>query len=249
LIPTIGYWILNTEILDDSITSKKYIMKTIRLKILAFIFLSTIFFSCKESSSTNDNTIHGSGRIVTHERTVDECNGILIKSVGNVYLTQGTSQSIRIEADDNIIEKVVTRKENGILVTGLESGSYSNITLKIYVSLKTINQLSIEGAGNIAVENPIEGDSIVASIIGAGNISLKGSDNFLNCRIDGAGNINAENFIAKKCTALVNGAGNCTVYVTEDLNATVIGVGTINYYGNPQRVTASVQGLGQIIKK
>jgi len=225
-------------------------MKLVIKRIMFFILPLIFILGCDEPSDINENdTIHGSGRIVSQTRNVDECNGITIHSVGDVYLTQDTVQSIRIEADDNIIENVITKKENGILLVGLPEGSYSNVTLRIYVSLKTIQSISINGAGNLNTQNMIECNELNCGINGAGNINLKGSGNYLNCLINGAGNIDAEKFVAKKCKAFVNGAGNCTVYASEELDATVNGVGNIYYYGNPPIVKTSITGLGQIIKR
>jgi len=227
-------------------------MKTkIFLAKIIFFFSPLILFSACDKSSdiNNDETIHDSGKIVTQTRNVDECSGITIKNIGNVYLTQDNEQSIRIEADDNIIEDVITREENGILTVGLEEGSYSNIALKIYVSLKTIESLTINGAGKVVTENPIECDSLNCAVNGAGNINLKGNGNYLECSINGAGNLNAEEFIVKKCKVLVNGAGACTIYVTDELDASVNGAGTIFYYGNPPVVKTSITGLGQITRR
>jgi len=221
------------------------IIKKAMLFILSFIIL----YGCDKSNINDDDTIHGSGKIVSQTRDVEECSGLTIKNMGNVYLTQADIQSIRVEADDNIIDDVITRKENGELVVGLEDGSYSNITLKIYVSLKTIESLSIQGAGNIYGQNSFECDSLDCVINGAGNINVQGNGNYQNCFINGAGNINAENFIVEKCKVFVNGAGTCTVNVTEDLDASVNGAGTIFYYGNPSNVRTSITGVGQITSK
>ena len=67
------------------------------------------------------------------------------------------------------------------------------------------------------------------------------------CFVNGAGNIMAKDFSLQKCTAMVNGAGNITLTVTEDLNATVNGAGNIFYYGNPTNVTTSITGVGHIV--
>jgi len=226
---------------------KMSVMNTMKLFLLSLM----VFYGCDEESSNinNNDTIYGSGNVVTQTRNVDECSGITIQNVGNIYLTQDENQSIRVEADDNIIDDVITRKENGILIVGLEDGSYSNITLKIFVSLKTIKSLSINGAGNITTENSFICDSLNMAINGAGNVNLKGNGNYLNCFINGAGNVMAQEFIVQKCRVLVNGAGTCTVNVTEDLDASVNGVGTIFYYGNPANVKTSITGLGQIIRR
>ncbi len=219
------------------------------LQTVLFILPFILFFGCNKSTSiNNDNTIYGSGKIVSQTRIVEECSGLTIKNVGNVYLSQADTQSIRIEADDNIINKVITQNDNGVLLTGLEDGSYSNITVKIYVSLKNIYSLSIEGAGKINAEKEIQCDTLSCVINGAGSIYLMGNANYFDCIVNGAGNVSAKNFIAKKCRVIVNGAGSMTIYVSDELDASVNGVGNITYYGNPDVVQTSISGSGHITK-
>lgn len=220
-------------------------------KAYVFAFLLFGFFGCDNNininESHNSNSIHGSGRIVSQTRSVKECSGIKITNVGDVFLTQGQEQVIRIEADDNIIKHVIAEERNGTLNVGLENGSYSDITLKIFVSLKTIKNLSIEGAGSISTQNFQSCSDLKCDIIGAGKIYLNGKGENFYCSITGTGKITAEDFKVKKCTATVNGAGNCMVYSSDEINATVSGVGSIIYYGNPGIVKTNVLGLGQII--
>ena len=226
-------------------------MKTKIFSSTVFLILMfAIFFGCKKSSNINDDdTIHGSGKIVSQTREVNECSGLTVKNIGDVYLTQDENQSIRIEADDNIIDQVISSKENNELVIGLKDGGYSNITLRAYVSLKTIENLTINGAGKITTQNSLNSDNLDLIVNGAGNVSISGNSNYIYCFINGAGNVSAKEFAVQKCKAIVNGAGNITITVTEDLDATVNGAGNIFYYGNPANVTTSITGLGQIVGK
>ncbi len=169
--------------------------------------------------------------------------------MGDIYLTQDNSQSIRIEADDNIIDEVITRKENDVLLVGLKDGSYSNVTLRAYVSLKTIESITINGAGKVATQNSMNCDNLDVIINGAGDINILGNGNYMYCFINGAGNVMAKDFSIQKCKAMVNGAGNITLNVTENLDATVNGAGNIFYYGNPANVTTSITGVGHIVRQ
>ncbi len=204
---------------------------------------------CWDNHHNSTEPIYGSGNIVSVRRTVADCSGINIESVCDVYLVSGKEQSITIEADDNIIDQVITRKENGLLKVGLDDGEYSNVKVKAYVTLKTIQKLSITGAGNIYIQNAFNTDNLETIINGAGNINLKGESNYLNCVVNGAGNIVADQFIAKKVDAMVNGAGNCNVYAVNELNASIFGVGSIYYSGNPANVKTYINGVGRIIRK
>ncbi|HLP16475.1 MAG TPA: DUF2807 domain-containing protein, partial [Bacteroidota bacterium] len=129
---------------------------------------------------------------------------------------------------------------------GLKDGDYSDVTLKVYVSMKHINSLSIEGAGTIECSNRIETESLECTVNGAGNIDMQGSSHELNCTINGAGNFSGKKFRSNDVTAVLNGAGNCTVYASERIDATVNGVGAITYYGNPENVKSDVSGIGFI---
>ena len=226
-------------------------MKKIFCISLVLSCLIIILSGCDNSSNINepDNTIKGSGRLITQERNVSECTGINLKYSGNIYLKQDSVQSIQVEADDNIINNVVTQNQNGILLAGLTNGSYSNVTVNIYVSLKSIENLSINGAGNIVAQNPINCSHLNCTINGAGDINVAGSGNSLNSTINGAGNINAFNFTVKDCVATIKGAGNCSINVTGTLNAVITGVGNIIYDGNPVNVSSSVTGVGNITQK
>ena len=218
--------------------------KIITTNLMTLAFLVLIVAGCTDSNQLNDPH-YGSGRIATQNRNVSVCSSVNIRYAGNVYLTQDSTQAVRIDADDNIIDDVITQGENGVLSVGLQSGRYKDATIRIYVTLKTIKGISIDGAGNVTVQNQIAGDQLSCIINGAGDIYLNGNYNKLSCLINGAGNINAFDLIAKSCTANVSGTGNCSVNVTESLDASIQGIGNIIYDGNPT-VKSSISGIGRI---
>ncbi len=220
-------------------------------KIFLFMMPLFLFYGCVKTININDpvNSIHGSGNLVSETRNLNECTGVKVSSFGNIYLTQDDVQKIRVEADDNIIDYVITKEQNGTLLIGLKNGSYSNITLNVYVSLKTITSLSTEGSGNIIAQNSISSNRLTSVIDGSGNINIKGQSNYLYGIINGSGILNAERLVTTKCDAVVNGSGICTLNVTDELNAAVNGSGAIIFYGNPGNVSSSIAGSGSIVRK
>lgn len=211
------------------------------------IVLSLFFQGCFHHHHDRDGgSIVGSGRTVSEERTVAPCQSIRIVGSAKVFLTQDTPQRVRVEADDNIIDLVTTRCENGYLVVGLERGSYSNTTVNIYVTLATIENLEIVGAGDIVTSHPIQCDALRCHIEGAGNISLDGTANVQTITIDGAGNVNNFGLISTRCTVIINGTGNCDVHATQQFDGEINGMGKIVYEGNPPHVNTSINGMGTI---
>ncbi len=214
---------------------------------LIFLVFLVLFSACNNSDNINGsgNTIKGSGKLITQERNLSECNGINLRYAGNIYLKQDSIQSVKVEADDNIIDNVITQNQGSILIAGLQNGSYSDVTVRIYISLISIENLTIDGAGNIEIQNDINCDNLSCIINGAGDINLSGKGDLLSCIIKGAGNINAFNFEVRTCQAKIKGTGNCSVYAARTLNAEITGVGNIVYDGNPV-VVSSITGIGNI---
>jgi hypothetical protein len=64
--------------------------------------------------------------------------------------------------------------------------------------------------------------------------------------MDGAGSLDLSRLEAVSATVTVNGAGSIEVNATGSLVATVNGVGSINYYGKPSKVTTAINGVGSI---
>nr|MCU0492230.1 DUF2807 domain-containing protein [Chloroflexaceae bacterium] len=67
----------------------------------------------------------------------------------------------------------------------------------------------------------------------------------LSVTIEGLGQFRGDQFTSQRATVNVKGSGNVYVRAEESLNATVEGLGSITYYGNP-RVTPVVSGAGSI---
>jgi len=191
-------------------------------------------------------TITGSGRILSQERIVDAFRGVQIKGFGKVHISQGSSQSLRVDADDNVIDQVRTSVEAGMLLVDMEKKvSYANVTIEIYVTVPDLERLEITGAGDITTESPIRVETLVCDIEGAGTIRLSGWADRLEARISGSGKICCFDFVARSCKAVISGMGSCEVNVTESLDAVITGMGDIIYDGNPE-VTQRVTGMGSV---
>ncbi len=194
----------------------------------------------------DEDTIVGSGNIKSERRTVPECSGIRIVGMAKIYLRQDSTQSITVEADDNIIDRVVTEEHGGILEAGLEDGSYNETTVNIYVSLPRIEEIEISGAGDIVGRNSIRTDELRCHIDGAGNIALEGTADVQTIVIDGAGNVSNFGLATNQTSVTINGTGKCEVKASRRFDGVINGVGSIEYDGEPEVVHSQVYGVGEI---
>ncbi len=190
--------------------------------------------------------ITGSGRIVSEARIVPSFTGIRVTNFAKVIITQDTVGGLLIEADDNILNRVQTQVAGGVLIVGMPEGSYNNITLIVHASMRNIVLLESTGAAEFTATNPITSDDLTCRIKGAGSITLSGRVGMETIEITGAGNVRNYGVVALKCSALISGAGSIEVTVTQQLDATIMGTGSITYSGNPTVVNRSVLGVGSI---
>lgn len=226
----------------------KYFVKSI--KVLTLILVLAMYGGCSKNDNIVDNDrITGSGKLVSQTRSVGTFNGIQVTNFAKVFVTQDSLESLRIEADDNIMDRVMTSINGGVLSVGLKDGSYNTVTVNVYASMKSIKRLESTGAADFLTTIPISTDTIFCRITGTGTVTLTGMAAYEAVEIMGAGTIKNFDLAASRCSASISGTGNIDVNVSEQLDAMITGTGTITYEGNPLVVNQIVSGVGSIQQK
>ena len=220
------------------------------LVLVSFVLLIAGLFGCSDKSGvTNTETISGSGTIVTENRTVDPFSGIQVTGIAHVIVTQDTVQSLKIEADDNIMSLLTTSVRNGLLVVSLKNGSYHNVTVNVYASMKSVSRLECVGTADFSSSGEIHADSIACIITGTGTITLTGTVTFELVQIVGTGSIHNFNMHSGRCSTIISGSGNIEVDVSQELDAVVAGTGNIVYSGNPAILRQTISGVGNVSRR
>lgn len=217
------------------------------VSISLLIILLIVTWGCSGDDSLVDPVqVTGSGKLVSQDRTMGTFTGIRVTGIADVKIRQDAVQSLRIEADDNILDRVTTTVEGGLLTVGLQKGSYNNITVNVTASMATVKRLEVTGSAQFATVAPLQSDSLVCRITGAGSMDLHGTASAGVFEITGAGSISAFNLNLERCWSLISGTGSMEVNVSRQLSATITGVGSITYAGNPSTVSQTVTGVGSV---
>jgi hypothetical protein len=124
-------------------------------------------------------------------------------------------QSLRIEADDNILDRVSSAVHGGILEVGLTDGSYNHVTVNIYASMSAIERLESIGAADFTTPNSIQTDMITCRITGTGTMLLKGTASKVIVELAGAGTVRCFELTSSQCTVTLTGTGNVEVNATQ----------------------------------
>lgn len=215
--------------------------------------------------------VAGSGVVKTEARQVSDFNAIAMDYPAEVTVRQGKTESLKIEAEDNLLPQLGTEVRNGTLTlknTEQNWGQRVNPTEPVIVTISVVelNKVQFSTAGKMLVEG-LQTDSLAISVSGAGDITLtdlKASDlnlnlsgagnlkadgvsNALQLNISGLGNFNGGELQSQEADVNISGAGNAQVWVERQLNAGISGAGSIDYYGSPQ-VSERISGVGNVKK-
>jgi len=197
----------------------------------------------------------GSGEVVNEQRSVEDFNRVVISGYGEVVLAQSATQSLRIEAEDNIIPLIqITVSDNTLFIEGQGLGKVvPTQPIIIHVNMNEIVGLESSGLSRIDA-TAIEADhlELTTSVFGGIKIdALTAGQLVINMTEDSSMDIigevtaqeldisgNADYRAAKlqSQTAVVNvgGTGTATIWVEELLSGVVNGNGDILYYGSPE---------------
>lgn len=214
------------------------------------------------------NSVRGSGNVVTQTRDVSGFDSIEVDYPARVLISQGSSETLKIEAEDNVLPGLKTevsagelriyyKSQNGehvnptkmvvitITVKDLSNLNFSSAGESVVDGLESKNlDVSLSGAGNVKLNN-ITIQNLSLNLSGAGSTTASGTADNLSVNISGFGGFNGKDLKTNTADINISGAGSATVAVEEKLDASISGAGSINYYGSPE-VTKDVAGLGSV---
>jgi hypothetical protein len=208
-----------------------------------------------------------------------EFKSIYVNSNYTVYLKQTNKQEVTVEALTEIFSVSDIKVENGILMINIDRKPENpnkslwakiddiklNPTMKLYVSMKNIDELMVNSAGKIISENSlatnhlklavngsgsmdidVKGDIVRSEISGSGNLALRGYAMSIDALVSGSGMINAFTCPVENAKIKVTGSGTAELNVTSMIDAIVLGSGQIKHKGNTKNAQKKVYGTGSI---
>ncbi|MCX6142637.1 MAG: DUF2807 domain-containing protein [Ignavibacteriales bacterium] len=220
------------------------------LSILApFALLPILFIAGCTNHLSDPDQIVGSGKLTSEPRSLPAFTGIQVTGSAKIVIKQDTVQSLRIEADDNIMDRITTVVNNGLLVIGLQQGSYNNVTINVFASMKAIERLECVGTADFVTSGPLQSEGITCRVTGAGTMTLSGTATKQTIEVTGTGDVHNFGLVSTRCAATITGLGNLEVNVTQQLDAVVSGSGSIIYTGNPGVVNKTIVWIGSVKPK
>lgn len=210
-------------------------------------------------------SVRGNGVRRSEARTVSGFTGIAMSVPGQLEVRLGATESLTIEADDNLLPLVETTVSHGTLQIRPQRGQDIDPTvLRIVVQARQLELLSLAGSGSIsadalkgaALKLDVGGsgsitlqradiEELTVSMAGSGNANLAGRAGTLKVSVAGSGNVSAAAMPADEARVSIAGSGLATVSARSSLRASIAGSGAVRYQGDP-KVERSIAGSGDV---
>jgi hypothetical protein len=216
----------------------------------------------------NRRTVRGSGTIVSRTQTVGPFKRVCLNSSrGDVVVTQANEHSIRVEADDNLIDRLTAKVDGDTLRVNFASGFElvrPSRPIQVQVAASEIEQLQVAGQGHLkagalrtsALELAINGkgaitagplavETLTVNINGIGKCAAEGAAREQDVNISGIGQHLADGLDCQRACVAISGIGKVALRVAQALDVAISGVGDVIYHGHPE-VTREISGRGKV---
>jgi hypothetical protein len=239
-------------------------MKTLGIIVFA---IAAAGVSCRIDGQSW-KSVHGNHKVTKSERSTGSFTGIKVSSGVDVYLRQGDTQSVTVEADENLHEYILTEVKDDVLHVYTEANIRDAERERVYVTMKEIKSVTTSSAGDVVGETPVKTDELELSASSAGDINLevyakevevdisssgdmtlKGEAEKLKADLSSAGDLKAYDLKTREADVSVSSAGDADINVSDKLTARASSAGDIRYMGNPVQVDAHSSSAGGIHRK
>lgn len=196
-------------------------------KLFIAAALSAAVFSYSNGYAQHE-TIEGSGNVVTKEIPVKQFDALSAGGVFNLVLQQGSSEQVKIEAEDNLQPLFEVTNDGSTLNIKMKKDVNLKHTKKmnVYVTFKNLKSLTVSSVGNVTAKGVLTFNDLSLENSSVGNVDLDLSTQKINVKNNSVGSLKlrgkAENAIIKSNSV---GAIDASDFVVQVMDIQNDGVG------------------------
>jgi putative autotransporter adhesin-like protein len=210
------------------------------IAIACSLFLLTLSVTTVFSQKDKDKEpkIQGSGNVITKDVAIQPFDQLEANGVFNVVLTQGSKESLKIEAEDNLQPLFEVKNEGSKLMVDMKKDSHFNSKKKmtVYITFKNLKSMDLKMVGNVSSTGNLNfGDlSLANKSVGSvdlalnaqkldinnksvGNLKLTGKAQNAVIRSNSVGSIKASDLLVQTMDIDNDGVGSAEVNAVKEL--------------------------------
>lgn len=209
-------------------------------------------------------------KLTRETRPVAGFSRVTLAGIGTLLLSQGNRERLTVEASPEMLERITSTVEGGVLTLGLRKGTWltglkgGDQRVLFELTMISVGGITLSGAGDIEA-GPVKSERVALGVSGAGDLRMRGLEaesldvslsGAGGCEVDGrvrsqdvtvsgAGVYSAKALSSAVAKVAVSGAGDIIVRVSDTLDAAISGAGDVVCYGEPT-VFRRVTGAGKV---
>ncbi|PQJ77796.1 head GIN domain-containing protein [Polaribacter porphyrae] len=241
-------------------------MKTSIKTIFSILFVTIFLSSCNVNLF---NRINGNRNVVTQDRnTKEDFTKIRVSTGLDLYLSQGKSTEITVEADENLHDIIITEVKDGVLKIYSEKNIWRAKARKVYVTVTDlerltatsgsdvyaketikVNAIDISATSGADIRISIDADTVETSATSGSDIEISGTSNKHISSATSGASIDAYELRSKNTTAKATSGADINVFASESIDARASSGGDVDFKGNPKQVNKKSSSGGSVSAK
>lgn len=200
--------------------------------------------------------VRGSGNVVSENRPVSGITGVALGTQGDLVIEVGSQESLRVEAEDNLLQYLKTTVSNGRLTIDAAEG-YNlrpKKAIHYYLTVKNLDSIETSSSGDVtapvlsgrhfavtisssgSVEiAALQADSLDVRLSSSGDLKIGGGQvGSQTVRLSSSGGYEARDLASKSGNVELTSSGDATIRVSDQLEGGLSSSGDLKYYGSPQ---------------
>ena len=206
--------------------------------------------------------------MLSEDRTItNDFNEIKVQQGINLYLTQSNTTKINVEADENILDLLITEVKNNELKIYFEKNVYRAKARNVYLTTNDISKINTSSGASVKSENTlivnsldldsssgssikiyVNSDEVSSSTSSGASIKIYGKTNYFLANASSGSSIDADELKSKEATAQASSGANINLNVSDKLTASASSGGDIDYEGNPTKIKKDTSSGGSVSK-
>lgn len=233
------------------------------IRLLAFVVVAISLTPI----TTNAQTIKGNGKMKTDVRQVNGYNRVVVQGSVELFLSQESTESVKIESEENLISLFKTTVSDSTLYVFIPSVKKA-LKLNVTVAYKDLKQIILLNEVTLQSEKVANFDEIEIicggisrlnfefkaskcslKVIDNGNASLRGYAENLIVEAHDETEVNAFDLQSDYCTVIGSGYAEISVNAKKRLGVTISGNSNLYYMGEANIWQRNFTSSGLITKR
>ncbi|MGV9003997.1 head GIN domain-containing protein [Flavobacterium sp.] len=237
------------------------------VKVISAVVIGVLVTSCNGKTDFG-NSITGSGKVVTEVRNVDSFDKVTVCCGLECEIEQSDVFKVTVEADDNLINDISTRVENGTLIISTNYSNFLNVSSrKIKVKMPIIKSIestsgatltaskviressvSLKTSSGSEMNVNIESDTLRLEATSGSEQKIRGKALVLLTASSSGSTIDAEDLLANEVSAQSTSGSSTDVNPLVSLKAKASSGSSIEYKKTPKTVNKEESSGGSVSK-